>query len=177
VIHCRHLVAHRGVIGCRRGCGVVSMTDTRVDRRQLVLHAVVLGAHSDRLHINGVLEPLEPLRSGGLGVRCVVVPLAISGRRAATASAGNDTFNICWTDHVGMVVDVDEIVGPVNMDAGDVRLGAQGAFDRVGALDAVHIFEPELCVLFDPWPSMCHDSTPLSVDQVRFINKAAKVER
>jgi hypothetical protein len=144
------------------------MTDPRVDCWQLVLHAVVLGAHGDRLYIHHVLESLEPPGSGGLHMHCVVVPITISSRRAAAAGAGNDTLNIRWTDHVGMVVNMNEIVGPVNVEAGDVRLCAQGAFDRVGTLGAVDIFEPQLCLVFDGCSSMCHERAPWCISKQGF---------
>ncbi len=118
--------------------------------REFVLHAVVLGAHGDRLHVDGVLQPLEPPHLRRLHLAGMVVRYAFGavGRRAGAAGAGDHPLDRLRTDHLGMVANMHHVVGPVEVDAGDMGLGMQGLLDRFRALQTIDIFKFERCVLF-----------------------------
>jgi hypothetical protein len=105
----------------------------------------MLGAHGDRLHINRVREPFEAACLRGLDMSGVIVSRAFSAISggAGAASCCNDLLDRFWADHSGVIADVDNICAPIDVDSGNVRLRAKGLLDRIGALDAVDIFEGE----------------------------------
>ena len=100
--------------------------------RELVLHAVVLRAHRDRLHIDAMLQVLEAAAGGGCVVHVLVMPIGAPPRWGAVAAGpGDDAADLVLGDHAGVVGDVHLVGCPVQVRAGDMRARAQRPLDRL----------------------------------------------
>src|SRR6266511_3841748 len=110
----------------------------------------MLGAHRDWLHVNGMLELSEPTgirRLRGRGVLVARAGWSVS-RRTGAPGCRNQLFNRFGGDHAVVVADVDDIRGPVETDAGNMRLRTQDALDRLRAAGAMDVLKLKCRVLF-----------------------------
>jgi hypothetical protein len=162
-----HIMAHRCVIHrCVLGVtGVLRLTHRRVGRGigwvsmcravrrsrfgcwQLVLHAVVLGAHGDWLNIHAVAQVRETARRRGVYLRMCGVTGSIR-RCAAASSAGNHLLDRFGRGHAMVIGHVDTVMRPVEMYGADMWLRPQRLHHGVRAFKAVDVVKIKRGVLF-----------------------------
>jgi hypothetical protein len=116
-------------------------------RWQLVLHAVVLGAHGNWLNIHAVPQVLQAARRRGLHLHMCGVTRSI--RWCATASSTDNHLLDCFgRDHAAVIGHVDTVVCPIEMYVADMWLCPQCLHDGVRAFKAVDVIETKRSVLF-----------------------------
>jgi hypothetical protein len=99
------------------------------DHRELILHPVGHGVHGDRGHIDVVSQ-------------CVQLTFdyrpVVNGRRAVSAvpRGGNDRLDLRRADQLRLIIDGHLPRRIVDVDAGDVRNGPEGALDPIGTGNA-----------------------------------------
>jgi len=137
-VYMRMLASGRWRNGFRRSIVPPSVIPVSSSSWHLVLHAIVLRAHRDRLDVNTMSNVL---RASPWLMLMVGRPIgakrpglnrhARAARRLYQALYGRDI------DHVGMIAHPNDVISPVKLRARYVRVRPQRLYDRVGAPNAI----------------------------------------